>query len=76
MVRVPFTFASEFEMWNLLGRWFDPRRWPAPFRLERWKAEMTTDELCGFKQVAGPLLAELGYELAAREKSAGLLKAS
>jgi hypothetical protein len=39
---------------------------PREDRLERWRAELTRDEIASYEEVAGQLLAELGYEVSTR----------
>ncbi len=43
---------------------------PQASRIGRWKSEMTSDEQVRFVNVAGPLLAELGYETSENRKAA------
>ncbi len=38
---------------------------PSAERIERWRAEMTPEQIAEFEGVAGGLLAELGYEVGA-----------
>jgi hypothetical protein len=38
---------------------------PDPARIDRWRSEMGAEDLATFEDVAGELLTELGYELAA-----------
>jgi hypothetical protein len=37
---------------------------PREDRLEAWRHKMTTEEIASYERIAGPLLVELGYELA------------
>jgi hypothetical protein len=39
---------------------------PRPDRIGRWRREMSAEDVAAYEAVAGPLLAELGYELATR----------
>ena len=43
---------------------------PQASRIGRWKSEMTSAEQVRYENVAGPLLAELGYETIASSKAA------
>ena len=42
---------------------------PTPDRIDRWKREMPPEALRAFEDVAGPFLTELGYEVAAGDRS-------
>jgi hypothetical protein len=37
---------------------------PDPSKLDKWKAEMTSEDIAAYESVAGELLKELGYEVA------------
>jgi hypothetical protein len=37
---------------------------PQTDRLARWRTEMSPEDVAAFEAIAGPLLTEMGYELA------------
>lgn len=42
---------------------------PQKSRIERWRNELTTEQILKFEAIAGPLLGELGYDLLSKNKA-------